>query len=111
MAGGLFKLNMLLRNKMYHKNVSCTYDLIMVCHQMLPNNQFGLKFGWCKHTRHVQATFVAHCLFVHCIINFLVESKIVREMRCVECQSANQKGEVTAGYRQEDNIQIAVQEI
>jgi hypothetical protein len=53
---------------------------------MLPNNLFGLKFGWCKHTRHVQATLVAHSLCLHCIFNFVVESKIVLgEMRSVEC--------------------------
>ena len=58
----------------------------MICHHMLLNNLFGLKFGGCKHTRHVQATSVAHSLSVHCIFNFVVERKIVLgEMRSVEC--------------------------
>jgi len=58
----------------------------MICHQMLLNNLFGLKFGWCKHTRHVQATFVAHSLCVHCVFNFVVESKtMLGEMKSVEC--------------------------
>jgi len=58
----------------------------MICHQVLVNNLFGLKFGWCRHTRHVQATSIAHCLCVYCIFSFVVESKIVLgEMRSVEC--------------------------
>jgi hypothetical protein len=58
----------------------------MICHQMLLNNLFGLKFGYCKCTRHVQGTFIARSLCVYCIFNFVVESKnVLGEMRSVEC--------------------------
>lgn len=70
----------------------------MICHQMLLNNMFGLKFGWCKHTRHVEATFVAPSSCVHCIFNFVVESKIVLgEMISVECLVSKFEGESHLG--------------